>query len=67
MYNRADEMFHVWEGTDVHSNNASIARDARVGSGGNEKTVNPWAQRAMTKYRDVITAAIWADYTANCG
>ena len=67
MYNRANEMFHMWEGTDVHNNNASITRDARVSSGGNEEAVNPWAQRAMTKYRDVIIATMWADYTANCG
>ena len=59
-------MFHVWKGTNVHSNDTSIARDARVGSGGNEEAFNPWTQRVMTKYRDVITAAMWANYTANC-
>ena len=44
MYNWADEMFHVWEGTNMHSNNASITGDARVRSGGNEKAFNPRAQ-----------------------
>lgn len=28
MYKRANEIFHVWEGIDVHSNDASIAGDA---------------------------------------
>ena len=65
MYNWADEMFHVWEGTNMHSNDASITRDAWVGSGGNEEAFNPRAQLAMTAYYDIITAAMWADYTAN--
>ena len=44
MYNKADEMFHAWEESDVHSSDASIACDAQVGSGGNEEVFNPWAQ-----------------------
>ena len=67
MYNKADEMFHAWEESDVHSNDASIACDARVGSGGNEEVFNPRAQWAMTEYRDAITATIWVDYTTNYG
>ena len=42
------------------------AWDARVGSGGNGEAFNPSTQRVMTEYRDVITAAMWANYTANC-
>ena len=67
MYNRADEMFHVWEESDVHSSDASITCNAQVGSGGNEEAFNPRAQRAMTDYRDAITATMWVDYTTNCG
>ena len=39
MYNRVDEMFQAWEESDVHSSDASIACDARVGSGGNEEAL----------------------------
>jgi len=67
MYNRDDEMFHMWEESDVHSNDASIAGDAQVGSGGNEEAFNPWTQWVMTEYRDAITATMWADYTTICG
>nr|POE44760.1 hypothetical protein CFP56_77819 [Quercus suber] len=38
---------------------------ARVGSGGNEEAFNSRAQRAMSEYRDAITAAMWADYIGN--
>ena len=65
MYNRADEMFHVWEGSFVRNSDATVARAARVGSGGTEEAFNARAQRAMSEYRDTITAAIWADYTGN--
>ncbi|KAL0017599.1 hypothetical protein SO802_004668 [Lithocarpus litseifolius] len=65
MYNRADEMFHVWEGSFVRNNNAGIAGAAHLGSGGTEEAFNAWAQRAMSEYRNAITAAMWADYTAN--
>ena len=53
-----DDMFHVWEGSDVRNSDASIAGDARVGSGGNEEAFNPRAQRAMMEYRDEITTTI---------
>ena len=62
MYNRADEMFHVWEGSFVRNSDANLAGAARVGSGGNEEAFNSWAQRVMSEYRDVITAAMWTDY-----
>ena len=65
MYNQVDEMFHVWEGSFVRNSDATIAGAARVGSGGTEKAFNTQAQRAMSEYRDVITAAMWADYTGN--
>ncbi|KAL0008243.1 hypothetical protein SO802_009745 [Lithocarpus litseifolius] len=65
MYNRADEMFHVWEGSFVRNSDAGIAGAARVGSGGTEEAFNAQAQRAMSEYRDAITATMWADYTAN--
>ena len=58
MYNWMDEMFHVWEGSDVRNSDASIAGDARVGSAGNEEAFNPRAQRAMMEYRDEITTTI---------
>ena len=58
MYNWVDEMFHVWEGSDVRNSDASIAEDARVGSGVNGEALNPRAQRAMMEYRDEITTAI---------
>lgn len=44
MCNWADEMFHVWEGINVHSSDASIAEDARVGNRGNEKAFKPQPQ-----------------------
>ena len=44
VYNRADEMFYGWEESDVHSSDASIACNARVGTGGNEEAFNPQAQ-----------------------
>ena len=44
MYNRADEMFYGWEESDVHSSDASIACNARVGTRGNEEAFNPRAQ-----------------------
>ena len=62
MYNWANEMFHVWEGSFVHNSEANLAGAARVGSGGTEEAFNSRAQRAMSEYRDVITAAMWADY-----
>ncbi|XP_030949024.1 uncharacterized protein LOC115972945 [Quercus lobata] len=62
MYNRADEMFHVWEGSFVRNSDANLVGAARVGSGGTEEAFNSRAQRAMSEYRDVITAAMWADY-----
>ena len=65
MYNRADEMFHVWEGSFVCNSDATIARAAHVGSGGAEEAFNARAQRAMSEYRDAITAAMWVDYTGN--
>ena len=65
MYNRADEMFHVWEGSFVHNSDATIAGAARVGSGGTEEAFIAQAQRAMSEYRGAITATIWEDYTGN--
>ena len=44
MYNRADEMFHVWEGSFVHNSDANPAGAARVGSGGTEEAFNSQAQ-----------------------
>ncbi|KAL0002565.1 hypothetical protein SO802_016346 [Lithocarpus litseifolius] len=65
MYNWADEMFHVWEGSFVPNSDANIVAAARVGSGATEEAFNARAQRAMSEYRDAITAAMWADYTGN--
>ena len=62
MYNRTDELFHVWEGSFVRSRDANLAGAASVGSGGTEEAFNSRAQWAMSEYRDVITAAMWADY-----
>ena len=56
MYNRADEMFHVWEGSFVRNGDTSIAGAARISSGGTEETFNARAQRVMSEYRDAITA-----------
>ena len=36
-------MFHAWEESDVERCDASIARDPRVESGGNEEAFNPQA------------------------
>ena len=47
MYNQANEMFHVWEGSFVRNSDATITGDARVGSGGIEEAFNARAQRAM--------------------
>lgn len=57
----------MWEGINVHSNDASIAGDAWVGSGSNEEAFNPGAQWDMTTYHDAITIAMWADYIVDCG
>ena len=65
MYNRADEMFYVWEGSFVRNSDANLAGAARVGSRGTEEAFNSRAQREMSEYRDAITAAIWTDYTGN--
>ena len=65
MYNRADEMFHVWDGSFMHNSDATITRAACVGSGGTEEAFNARAQRAMLEYRDAITADMWANYTSN--
>ena len=65
MYNRADEMFHVWEGSFVRNSDVNLTGAARVGSGGTEEAFNSRAQRVMLEYRDAITAAMWADYTGN--
>ena len=65
MYNRADEVFHVWEGSFVRNSDANPTGAARVGSGGTEEAFNSWAQRVMSEYCDAITAAMWADYTGN--
>ncbi|KAL0009520.1 hypothetical protein SO802_011022 [Lithocarpus litseifolius] len=61
MYNRADEMVHVWEGSFVRNNDTGIVGATRVGSGSTEEAFNARAQRAMSEYRDAITAAMWAD------
>ena len=66
MYNRVDEMFHVWEGSFVRNSNATIAGAACIGNGGTEEAFNAWAQRAMLEYCDAITIAMWVDYTSNC-
>lgn len=47
-------MFHAWEESDVHSNDASTVGDAREGNGGNEEAFNPRA-RGMIEYHDAIT------------
>ena len=65
MYNRADEMFHVWEGSFVRNNDANLAGAAHVGSGGTKEAFNSRAQRVMSEYHDAITATIWANYTGN--
>ena len=65
MYNRADEMFHVWEGSFVRNSDANPAGAARVGSWGTKETFNSRAQQVMSEYHDEITAAMWADYTGN--
>ncbi|KAL0010302.1 hypothetical protein SO802_005410 [Lithocarpus litseifolius] len=65
MYNRVDEMFHVWEGSFVPNSDANPVGAERVGSGGTEEAFNARAQRAMSEYRDAITAAMWADYIGN--
>ena len=44
MYNRADEMFHVWEGSFVRNSDANLTGAARVGSGGTEEAFNSRAQ-----------------------
>ena len=65
MYNRADEMFHVWEGSFMRNSDANLAGAARVCSGGTEEAFNSRAQRVMSEYRDAITTAMWADFTGN--
>ena len=65
MYNRVDEMFHVWEGSFMRNSDANLAGAARVGSGGTEEAFNSRAQQVMLEYHDAITAAMWADYTSN--
>ena len=55
-------MFQVWEGSFACNSDANPAGAARVGSGGTEEAFNSWAQRVISEYRDVITAAMWADY-----
>nr|POF05109.1 hypothetical protein CFP56_05718 [Quercus suber] len=60
-----DEMFQVWEGSFVRNSDANPTGAARVGSRGDEKAFNSRAQRAMSKYRDAITAAMWVDYIGN--
>ena len=65
MYNWADEMFHVWEGSFVHNNNATIAGASCVGNGGTEEAFIARAQQAMSEYRGAITATMWKDYTGN--
>ena len=65
MYNWADEMFHVWEGSFVRNSDANPAGAARVGSWGTKETFNSRAQQVMSEYHDEITAAMWADYTGN--
>ena len=58
-------MFHMWEGSFVRNSDATVARVARVGSGGTEEAFNTQAQQTMSEYRDAITAAMWVDYTSN--
>ena len=58
-------MFHVWEGSFVRNSDANPVGVARIGSGGTKETFNSRAQRAMLEYRDVITAAMSANYTGN--
>ena len=58
MYNRADEMFHVWEGSFVRNSDANVAGAARVGSRGTEEAFNSRAQRVMSEYCDAIIAAM---------
>ena len=58
-------MFHVWEGSFVRNNDAIITGATRVGSGGTKKAFNAQAQRAMSEYRNAITATMWANYTGN--
>lgn len=65
MYNRADEMFHVWEGSFVRNSNTNLAGATQVGNGGTKEAFNSRAQRAKSKYYDAITAAMWANYTGN--
>ena len=65
MYNRADEMFHVWKGSFLRNSDTTIAGVARIGSGGTEEPFNAQAQQAMSEYRDAIIVAMWADYTGN--
>ena len=65
MYNKADEMFHVWEGSFMRNSDANPAGSARVGSGGTEEAFNSWAQRVMSEFCNAITVVMWADYTSN--
>ena len=58
MYNKADEMFYVWEGSFVRNSDANVARATRVGSRGTEEAFNSRAQRVMSEYRDAIIAAM---------
>ena len=58
MYNRADEMFHVWEGSFVCNSDANPVGVTRVGSGGTEEAFNSRAQRVMSEYCDAIIAAM---------
>ena len=44
MYNQADEMFHVWEGSFVRNSDATTTGAARVGSGGIKEAFNARAQ-----------------------
>lgn len=66
MYNPSNELYHAWEEQDLERGDASTIATTIVRRGENEETFNPRAQRAMSEYRDVITAAMWADYTASC-
>ena len=58
MYNRANEMFHVWEWSFVRNSDANLAVAACVGSGSTEEAFNSRAQRVMSEYHDAITAAM---------
>ena len=40
MYNRADEMFHVWEGSFMRNSDTTVAGATRVGNGGTEEAFN---------------------------